>query len=1364
MACKGSIYWAIVLFFIWNSSEGQIQESALLEAITIDDGLSQGYISCIIQDKKGFMWFGTLGGLNRYDGYDFQVYQFQPNQANTLSGNNISAIYEDREGLIWIGTWGQGVNVLDPTTEKVYQIVGEGTAYNQLSQLHTSQFLQDVNGDLWIGGQTPSSLFGLFRVKWDTEKLHETRDHQNLFDLEAYQLEQDTLPQNNDIFDLHIDNRNRLWVGTGLGLYSADINLARPIFELHNPYQYSETLPYSGVFSILQEDDLLWLGRSGTIQTYSLTTGQWGGRSPVDTSQKQVWVGQLNLDLEGRFWFVDRWGQGLYMIEKDSLHFGKTFPQPIIKAINAVFVDASNVIWMGRTARGIYKFSPQVNQFSPIDGLFTAQQEAYINHIHEDSEGRLWANNHVIDRKTVSWHKPRFIEKRLDGFRFMAVSPNGTFWAMSKPGELWAFNPTTELEHFFRFEENATPDGPIYPETPHKLWWGSRGILHRYDSGSTGITSFPFNTQATANPVGTFNFIIKRGKAGYLWLGTQQGLVRFDEANETFEIFRHSPHKLGSLSGDRVLTVLDDLEEPMKYLWVGTEGGGLNRVNKATGLSEHFTTQDGLPDNTIYGILPDDTGHLWLSTNRGLSKFNPKTGVFRNFDEADGLQNNEFNRMAYFKSTRGELFFAGVSGINAFYPDEIKDNDHVPNIAITEFRVGNQKISHFDTLSPLNRTITATDEIKLKYDQNMISFAFAALDYVNPGKNRYAYQMEGLSDQWIDAGNRRLANFTNLDPGTYVFRVKGSNNDGLWNEEGASIKIIISPPLWQTWWAYVVYLLLALSIISVIIIIQVRRARLRNQLLVEQQNSLNLRELEQMKSRFFSNITHEFRTPLTLILGPVEEMIHQNKKEKTLGSLRTIQRQAKHLLKLINELLDISKLESGRMELVFNRGDIVGLIKQLTDSFLHMAEHRGIRLNFQAESNELYFDFDSEKIKKIVSNLISNALKFTPSGGSVNVKVSNLIMDPNPQIALAVNDSGQGISTEDLPFIFDRFYQTKQVNSKKIHGSGIGLALAKELAQAMGGNIYVKSHKDVGSEFTLIIPYHTEKASSPLLSPGTDPPPETTPYNPLQNPEPVITSELASHNCELVLLVEDHEELRAFIKGQLQTKYKVIECSNGREGLLLAQQKIPDLIITDLMMPVLDGHEFCKRLKLDESTSHIPVIMLTAKSAMESRLQGLEEGAEAYLTKPFNREELLVRIRKLLEGRKHLQEKYQKLGKIHEQPYSNTALSREHTYLTKAEGVVEKFLDDPNFDVEAFCLEMGMSRTQLHRKLKALTNQSTTGFVRNIRLKTAMQLLERGAGNVTEVAYAVGFSSQTYFSKCFQEKFGMAPSQVRSGS
>lgn len=1335
----------------------QVIQSSLLEQVTIDDGLSQGYISNILQDSDGFMWFGTLGGLNRYDGYNFRVYQFSPDDTHSLSGNNISALYEDQEGLLWIGTSGQGISVLNRATEQIYRIEGTGAVYDQLAQLHVNKFVQDSQGNLWIGGQNQASPFGLFRLEWNSKRLTQTQlrsNDNNLFELRQYQLEPDSLPRHNEVFALHIDKNEHLWIGTALALHSADLSATNTPFKAHNEFLISDNLPYSGVFSILPEGGKLWLGRAGTIQSYDPVKNVWGGGVPPQTNQ--LWAGELNLDQQGRFWFTDRWGGGLYIIEKDSIST-QTLPlSPIVKAVNTVLADRSNVIWMGKTSSGLYKFSSGFNQFNPMKGMFTERKEVYINGLHEDKLGRLWVNNHVVNRQTGQWVKPPIIATRFSQFLYVTVDKKGIFWAMPKIGQLWSYNPETTQEHLFDLNKTAISDGPVYADSTGILWWGGHGKIHRFDPGSSLLKSFLYNSNAISNRVGKFNSILTHGQSGYLWIGTQIGLVRFNEKDETFKTFRHDPEDPKSLSADRVLSVLDDPLEPTRYLWVGTEGGGLNRLDKLSGLSERITLSDGLPDNTIYGILADNDSNLWMSTNRGLSQYNIQKGTFRNFDVADGLQSNEFNRMAYFKSASGELFFGGVNGFNSFYPSQITDNTHIPPVVITEFRIGNHVISHKDSLSPLVQSITGTKEIRLSHEQNMISFVFAALDYTNSGKNQYIYQLEGLSDLWVQAGSNRMANFTNLDPGTYTFRVKGSNNDGLWNEEGVAVSIIIAPPWWKTWWAYTSYLLLFLAIGSTIVIIQLRRIKLRNQLIIEQKSVENIRELERAKSRFFSNITHEFRTPLTLILGPLEKLMDEDNSPGKHQALSLIKGQAEQLLQLINQLLDLSKLENKRMSVSLSHGDLHHFTQNIIKTFKPLAQQQRIQLTLESEHSPLDLDFDEEKVARVIHNLLSNALKFTPKGGKVLVTIIMLTQNGSSHIEISVRDSGPGIPENQQPYIFERFYQSDNTREHHSEGTGIGLALSKELARLMGGDIVIDSKENEGSCFTLILPYLLHQTvENQVMVKDSD-------YDDTQIGVPKNFSESnlpenETGNRLLILLVEDHKELRNFVSSIIGVDYEVLIGENGRQGLEMAYQRIPDLIITDVMMPEMDGHEFCNRIKNDERTSHIPVIMLTAKSALESRLRGLEDGADAYLTKPFSNRELLLRIRKLIESRKLLQEKYQQSQSLIKQSTLSPTLNRERVYLTKAEAIVEKFLDDPTFDVEAFCREMGMSRTQLHRKLRALTNESTTGFVRSVRLKTARQLLENGAGNITEVAYAVGFSSPAYFSKCFQEKFGIAP-------
>ena len=742
---------------------------------------------------------------------------------------------------------------------------------------------------------------------------------------------------------------------------------------------------------------------------------------------------------------------------------------------------------------------------------------------------------------------------------------------------------------------------------------------------------------------------------------------------------------------------------------------------------------------------------------------------FRNYDFYDGLQDNEFNSQSYFKAADGKIYFGGINGITAFYPKDIKNNRHIPPIILSEFSIFNKTVSHKNKDSVLKKPIHLTKQINLSYNQNNISFKFTALDFTAPNKNRYAYKMENFDKNWINTGTRHEAYYSNLPPGDYIFYVRGSNNDGIWNKEGTSVKISISPPLWDTIYAYIFYIMLITAILYFARRYELNRIRLKNRLQFETIERKKLAEMNKVLSDFFTGISHEFRTPLTLIIGPTEQLMIDIKDDKKKQMLTVVKRNALRLLRLINQLLDLSRSEAGEMKLKVGRANIVNHTKHLTLQFSSIAQQKNIVLNFYSDEKELMLYFDYEIMDKILINLLSNALKFTPKEGDVTVKVEkiNRISEndekgTNVFAAIKISDTGPGIPKENLPHIFDRFYQIGMSGKNK--GSGIGLALVKDLVTLHHGHIKVESKQGHGSTFTVLFPLgkeHFKKENLISLSENTISDIDTDEdLNDLftfqENTDPSAKySDILDHPKTIILVIDDHPELRAYIRECLAADYKIIEAENGKEGLNKAVNIIPDLIISDVMMPEMDGYQVTEAIKSDERTSHIPVILLTAKAKTEEKIEGLRTGADAYLLKPFHVKELQIRVQKLIETRRILQERFKKT--IGLKPANTTVKSLDEKFLQKIISNIEKHIDDENYTVEILSDEVGMSPSQIYRKIRALTNQTTTQIIQSIRLQRAADLLKQNAGNISEIAYSVGFSSPAYFSKVFREKYNCTP-------
>ncbi|MCW8814297.1 MAG: ATP-binding protein, partial [Chlorobium sp.] len=758
-----------------------------------------------------------------------------------------------------------------------------------------------------------------------------------------------------------------------------------------------------------------------------------------------------------------------------------------------------------------------------------------------------------------------------------------------------------------------------------------------------------------------------------------------------------------------------------------------------------------------------------------ISKFNPETKVFTTYDERDGLK---YCRMiqsgykAFHKGRSGKFYCGFMSSLAVFHPDSVKDNPNPPTIVLTDFKLNNKPVEIGDN-SYLKKTITETKTIELPYYENILSFEFSALDYTAPGKNQYAYKMEGVDRDWVytDA-TRRYVSYTNLDPGEYVFSVKGSNNDGVWNEEGVSVSIIINPPLWATWWAYILYLMFFVSLFTGVTRFYLNRQRLKHQLELEHEHAEKLGEIDQLKSRFFANISHEFRTPLTLILGPVKQIMNKIKNTKIKEELKLVHRNAHRLNGMVNQLLDLSKLEAGRMTLKTIRINIIPFLKGLVFSFASLAERKKIALNFNSDLEELLVYVDRDKVEKIIYNILSNAFKFTSEGGEIFVSVSKLPFNSpfikggkeEGSVEISISDTGIGISEDRIDNIFDRFYQVDGSHTREHEGTGIGLALTKELVELHKGEISVESEEDKRTTFIIRIPLGRdhlkpeeiieEKVEEKKVIRTMD---EDEFIEEINAEEKFDIETFTETGKPLLLIVEDNVDVRNYIKGYLGENYKIIEAVNGNDGFHKSLQSSPDLIVSDVMMPEMDGFELCEKLKTDERTSHIPIILLTAKASGQDKIGGLEMGADDYIMKPFDAEELQVRIKNLIDQRKKLRDHFKKEGLFEVSDENITSIDKK--FLKKAIKIIHEHISDTSFSVDIFADEIAMSRSQLHRKLVALMGEAPSDLIRRVRLSRAAKLIENKFGNISEIALEVGFANPANFANSFRRQFNVSPSE-----
>lgn len=1393
--------------------------------VTTEDGLSHSRVRSFFQDNKGFIWIGTEGGLNRFDAYQFTIFKHTPNSAGSIINHSIPAILVDSRNNFWVGTK-VGLQLLDP--DKNIFFPGKDDDKNPLRDIGAVLSLyEDSHNNIWVG-----TTAGLFRLTLETNapfvpetlpdafengRLQITHFNHNPQDIKSLSHKQ--------VWSIVEDQSGIVWIGTGRGLNRFDP--ATNSIERWPPGKIKEAAALStATVNALVTDGAgyLWVGTANGL--YRLSPGRTSamvfmanGNAPGGLSDN--FITKIIEDRRGNMWIgsdgggLDRWdpSAGAFIHHRHDPNDPESLSD---NNIEALYEDRNGGLWIGNH-KGISYMNRYRKPFLYYRNRGVAQSltPGTVTCFCERPDGRVWigiddGGMDLFNRKTGVFthfkHQPGNAQSICDDDVVAILEDSrGEVWVGTWGSGLTRFKPNASggggvFLHYFPDERpGSIGDNDIWTiveDSRGEIWIGTvDDCLNRYDRVADTFQSFRWEARDQGNLFRNWALDICEDRGGNIWVATTEGLNRLDRKAGGFV---HYPVG-GQGKMDRIYAIHPN---PEAGFWLATENG-LVLFDPEKQTLKRWQEQDGLADIIVNSIAEDGNGMLWLGTGKGISKFNPATGQFRNYDARDGLQSGGFSG-ACLKLASGEMFFGGIKGFNVFHPDSIRDNPDVPPVVITDFRLFNQTVpvrgATGDTLSftsPLVRQIFNSEEIRLGHWQDDISFEFTALNYLSPGKNKYKYQLEGYDDSWIETeAGRNFAHYTSLPPGTYIFRVIGSNNDEVWNEKGASVKIIISPPWWHTWWAYLLFALMGASLFNFIRNYELRRQRLKYALELEHLEAEQLKELDKTKSRLYANITHEFRTPLTIILGVTEQLekeigkleigkleIGNLEMEKfkdrrrgksisnfqfLISSLDLIRRNGNQLLTLVNQMLDLSKLESNRMEVQLIQANIAAYVNYITESFHSLAEAKDLRIHVSSDPESIVMDYDPGKILQIVSNLLSNAIKFTPPGGEIEVR---LTVDGPQWAVLSVRDTGTGIPPDHLPHIFDRFYQatpppgggeagepvaghTPTLGGAG-RGTGIGLALVQELVKLFKGRISVESAPGQGAEFTVRLPIH-RKAPVEMGSIALSPWPSE-----LQSLRPDTESTVPGNEAwPLILIIEDNPDVQTFLVGCLDQQYRIETASDGQTGIEKAVEIIPDIIISDVMMPGKDGFEVCDALKKDVRTSHIPIVLLTARATIEDRISGLERGADAYMAKPFHQAELSAQLQNLLDSRRHLQARYRNLDAPVSQAGPNEKV--EDAFLFKLRSLIESDIGNADLSIDHLCRRMAMSRMQLHRKIKALTDRSTALYVRSIRLQRARCLLATTGLNVSEAAYAVGFDDPKYFSRVFAEEFGVAPSEVKS--
>jgi signal transduction histidine kinase/ligand-binding sensor domain-containing protein/DNA-binding response OmpR family regulator len=1333
-------------------------------------GISHDRIKCFFKDRKGFLWIGTVSGLNRYDGYSLKVFRNDPRDSTSVINDDINKLFEDPDGRMWVLSY-SGLDVYDPKTETFRHDPMPLLSSMGIQDRNISDIRRDKKGNYWFVHRTQ----GIFRLDG------KTREH-----LRFHHLESDTTSlHSNSLAELIEDKNGDFWfLHTDGVIEKFDATNLKVVYRSRILANYNHMAVLSYAMSMDADDDL-WIYVTDRNRGVYMFESKTGRLTHIHRNSTPI---RLNIDIvhgivvdnQNMIWVATDHG-GINLIHKKKksvqylLHSDQDEQSLSQNSINVLYKDDDGIIWAGSFKEGISYYHENIIRFpifKTIPGDASSIPFDDINCFAEDEKGNIWIGTNGGGLIYFNRANNTFRQYLHDPANPQSLSTNvivslcydhdHKLWIGTYYGGMNCYDGN----RFIRYKHNPgdtttiSDDSiwEIFEDSKHQLWVGTMGggidVLGPDRKRIRGYGTRYLNT-IHANYIPAF----MEDSDKNIWIGTGYGIEFLNTTTGKFTHYLSEPNNDKSVSNNSILSIIEDSRG---VIWIGTHGG-LNLFDKKSKTFRAFTADDGLPHNSIFTVVEDINHNIWLGTPNGLSNLvidkNAKDSIvftIHNYDHSDGLQKKQFNENAAMKTWKDEIVFGGASGFNLFNPNDIRINQTKPRIAITGLQILNKDVGIGQEINGrkiLDRVIAETDELILRHKDNVFSIEFAALSYFHPQRSKYRYRLKGFDRSWVTVdASQRKATYTNLDPGDYVFQVKASNNDGVWNEEGIEMRITVLPPFWRTRTALVIYILLILGALMVTRKLIQQRERLKFAIEQERQEVQRIHELDMMKIKFFTNVSHEFRTPLTLILTPIERLIKKTTDPVQLTQFQLIHRNAKRLLNLVNQLLDFRKMEVQEIKFNPSEGDVVAFIKDTVASFSDLSEKKNIKLEFQTSVQQLETIFDQDKLEKILFNLLSNAFKFTQEKGVVSVQLKLIDVSSEPFLQIEVSDTGIGIPEDKLDKVFERFFQSDLPKSMVNQGSGIGLSITREFVKAHGGNVRVESQVGKGTNFIVVLPVKDVGVSHETT--------EVELLTPVENNLSVAPDGKGSR-LPTLLLIEDNEDFRFYLKDNLSLHYRVIEARNGKDGLQQALAALPDLIVSDVMMPEMNGIELCRRIKTDKNISHIPVILLTARTAEEQKLEGFESGADDYITKPFSFEILQSRIKNLIHQREQFHKEFRQ--KIDVKASTVTITSLDEKLIQNAIKCVENKIADPDFSVEELSHELGMSRVHLYKKLQALTGKSPLEFIRSIRLQHAAQLLEKSQLTVSEVAYKVGFNNPKYFAKYFKEEFQVLPSAYASG-
>ena len=1359
--------------------------------VTIDENFPKSAVTTIIQDQSGLIWIATYGeGLYQYNGTDLKVYRHNANDSTSLGSSIIHNIFIDSDHKIWVGTE-QGLHVYNKTLDN-FKEVKLNTDSSKQENFPIFSIGEDSSGSIFIG--TPShGLFKVDPIEYSVEKI------QNQFPLNG---------TNSVISSMAPMDDGDMLIGTSTGLFVYDHILKllrRKSFVTKNG---PEEINYSIQSLFLDNDDNLLIGtfNRGLLRIKEIAEGFYSFENFRFTDKR---IFDIKI-VDGNTIVCATENDGLFVLNKEgkTIHnykYDKSDPNRIrSNSIWSIFIDAQQRIWLGYYNKGIEVYDALHDKFSELRSLpfsVNSLQSPSVTGIVQDSENFIWI---AMDGGGIDKYDPKtksflhLTDPSGHGIKGLEKTDLTTIFLDSEEN-IWAGTWSTGI--YFLAKGSKTFFNYNIDNTNGKLTSNSVTSFAESSDGTIWITTYfgglhsfnPKKNEFDSHPNESFNTFLGNEKHirtvlidhnDNIWLGTPKGLFKTYLTEENvYRTTSLNSHLLKDPKNQSSLNTRSLFQDSDNNIWAGTYGKGLFKISEDETNIDWFTTKDGLLLENISAIIEDNNKNIWVSGDTGLAMLNLKTKNFSNYNIDDGLLANNFNYNAVAKDKNGLLYFGNYEGIDYLNPSTIIRNVNEPTVYFTDFKLFNKSVVLGINDSPLAKTISEIEKLTLKPKDFVFTLEFAAINFTRAKNNKYAYYLEGFEENWNYVGNNRSATYTNLSPGEYTFHVKASNNDGVWTANALHLPITVLAPWWATKWAILSYLVLFIGFTFLINRFVNNRIEEKRIIKFERAQRLQEEMLNERKIQFFTNISHEFRTPLTLILNPVMDIIDTNQYKLNKGlkeKHRIIYRNAQRLKNLIDEIMDFRKINLNKLTLNVSHINAYKFVKEITEHFEDEAFEKNILLSTETDDNETNFWGDPGLLEKVIFNLLSNAFKATSENGVISLGIySNkkkivlpLVDEFNPAkvLEITIEDTGRGISKDDIEHIFERFYRAKDRNQQYYGGSGtgIGLELVQSFVELHKGKVEVESKEGEGTKFSLFFPlgkghlktseYKNSSFQNELKTiefSGSNG--DKIIGESIDNPKGF---DLNDKSKKTVLIVEDNIELRNYLKNKLRADYIVVEAENGKDGLQMALKGIPDIIITDVIMPEMDGFEFCEKIKEDLKTSHIPVLMLTAKAMSSDKVKGIDSGADAYLNKPFEMKLLRSYLKRLIESRQQFLEK--NINDKNKITLLENTTSIDKTFMQKVLDYINENIAETNLNVEHLADDMSLSRSQLYRKIKAITGMTVNELIRKIRLERAKQMIENGVESISEVGFKVGFSSPSYFSKCFKNQFGMLPTDLKT--